>query len=242
MLQVSSDGIEQAQGQALERRARPGDRARSIRSMCPTPCSTGKTSLVAPNSTHSSHAGSVTSRSFLLCTVQRPWMKSKACAAGVVMRGPSHRPPTIRRITGGSGRKPLYGCSDPADHRAPWSSRWSSNRIRRRIRRTASASAGSCATSCGPSTWTRSQPVDGGPAPPGRRESGLALTEWLVTLSGGGGVFVSVIGTIKAWLGGRAGAHKVTVTIDGDTLELSSATAEERAELVETFVRRHQPA
>jgi hypothetical protein len=51
-----------------------------------------------------------------------------------------------------------------------------------------------------------------------------------------------VIGTIKAWLGGRAGAHKVTVTIDGDTLELSSATDAERAELVETFVRRHQPA
>jgi hypothetical protein len=49
-----------------------------------------------------------------------------------------------------------------------------------------------------------------------------------------------VIGTIKAWLGGRAGAHKVTVTIDGDTLELNSATAAERAELVETFVRRHQ--
>ena len=84
--------------------------------------------------------------------------------------------------------------------------------------------------------------VDSGPPPPGSKGVGTALTEWLVTLSGGGGVFVSVIGTIKAWLGGRAGAHKVTVTIDGDTLELSSATAAERAELVETFVRRHQPA
>ena len=85
-------------------------------------------------------------------------------------------------------------------------------------------------------------PVESGPPPPGSKGVGMALTEWLVTLSGGGGVFVSVIGTIKAWLGGRAGAHKVTVTIDGDTLELSSATAAERAELVETFVRRHQPA
>ena len=85
-------------------------------------------------------------------------------------------------------------------------------------------------------------PLDGGPAPPGSKGVATALTEWLVTLSGGGGVFVAVIGTIKAWLGGRAGAHKVSVTIDGDTLELSSATAEERAELVETFVRRHQPA
>ena len=84
--------------------------------------------------------------------------------------------------------------------------------------------------------------VESGPAPPGSKGVGMALTEWLVTLSGGGGVFVSVIGTIKTWLSGRAGAHKVTVTIDGDTLELSNATAEERAELVETFVRRHQPA
>ena len=84
--------------------------------------------------------------------------------------------------------------------------------------------------------------VDAGPPPPGSKGVGAALTEWLVTLSGGGGVFVSVIGTIKAWLSGRAGAHKVTVTIDGDTLELSSATVAERAELVETFVRRHQPA
>ena len=85
-------------------------------------------------------------------------------------------------------------------------------------------------------------PVDSGPPPPGSKGVATALTEWLVTLSGSGGVFVSVIATIRAWLGGRAGAHKVTVTIDGDTLELSSATAAERAELVETFVRRHQPA
>jgi hypothetical protein len=84
-------------------------------------------------------------------------------------------------------------------------------------------------------------PVEGGPAPPGSKGAAGLLTEWLVTLSGSGGVFVTVIGTIKAWLGGRAGAHKITVTIDGDTLELSSATAAERAELVETFVRRHQP-
>ena len=87
------------------------------------------------------------------------------------------------------------------------------------------------------------EPVEGTLPPDGAKSGVLAsLTEWLVTLSGGGGVFVSVIGTITAWLGGRAGAHKVTVTIDGDTLELSSATAAERAELVETFVRRHRTA
>lgn len=84
--------------------------------------------------------------------------------------------------------------------------------------------------------------VDGGAPPPGAKGTATDLTEWLVTLSGGGGVFVTVIGTIRAWLGSRAGAHKITVTIDGDTLELSSATAGERAELVDAFVRRHRPA
>jgi hypothetical protein len=84
--------------------------------------------------------------------------------------------------------------------------------------------------------------VDGA-APPEGAKSGVALslTEWLVTLSGGGGVFVTLIGTLKDWLSRRAGAHKVSVTIDGDTLELSGATPLERAELIETFVRRHQP-
>ncbi len=85
--------------------------------------------------------------------------------------------------------------------------------------------------------------VDGAPPPEGAKSGVvMSLTEWLVTLSGSGGVFVTVIGTVKDWLSRRAGAHKVSVTIDGDTLELSGATPVERAELIETFVRRHQPA
>ncbi len=84
--------------------------------------------------------------------------------------------------------------------------------------------------------------VDGAPPPEGAKSGVvMSLTEWLVTLSGSGGVFVTVIGTVKDWLSRRAGAHKVSVTIDGDTLELSGATPVERAELIETFVRRHQP-
>jgi Effector Associated Constant Component 1 len=85
--------------------------------------------------------------------------------------------------------------------------------------------------------------VDGGPPPDGAKSgAAVSLTEWLVTLSAGGGVFVTVIGTLKDWLSRRGAAHKLTVTIDGDTLELSDATQAERAELIETFVRRHQPA
>jgi len=85
------------------------------------------------------------------------------------------------------------------------------------------------------------EPVDGAPPPDGAKSGALAsLTEWLVTL-GGGGVIAPVLGTIKAWLARGAGSHKVTVTIDGDTLELGRATDAERAEIVDAFVRRHQP-
>ncbi len=78
--------------------------------------------------------------------------------------------------------------------------------------------------------------------PPGSKGPVVeAMTEWLVTLSASGGVFAMLIATVKDWLGRRAGAHKVIVTIDGDTLELSSATSAEQAELVKAFVQRHQP-
>jgi hypothetical protein len=85
------------------------------------------------------------------------------------------------------------------------------------------------------------EPVEGALPPDGAKSGVLvSLTEWLVTL-GGGGVLVPVISGIKAWLARGTGNHKVTVTIDGDTLELGRATDEERAELVDAFVRRHQP-
>jgi hypothetical protein len=81
-----------------------------------------------------------------------------------------------------------------------------------------------------------------GAAPPeGAKGVGASLTELLVTMSAGGGVFVTVIATIKDWLGRRSAGHTVKLTIDGDTLELSGATPVERADLIETFVRRHQP-
>jgi len=85
------------------------------------------------------------------------------------------------------------------------------------------------------------EPVDGALPPDGAKSGAVAsLTEWLVTLAGGG-VLAPVIGTIKAFLTRGAGDHKITVTIDGDTLELGRATDAERSEIVDAFVRRHQP-
>ena len=82
-----------------------------------------------------------------------------------------------------------------------------------------------------------------GPAAPGGSKGvdAAMVTEWVVTLGASGGAFALVVGTVRDWLTRRRGAHKVTVTIDGDTLELEAASPEERAELVTAFVRRHEP-
>jgi hypothetical protein len=86
-------------------------------------------------------------------------------------------------------------------------------------------------------------PVVAGEAPAGSKGADAAsVTELLVTLSASGGVFAMVVATVKDWLGRRSGAHTVSLTIDGDTLELDGATADERAELIATFVRRHERA
>jgi hypothetical protein len=86
-------------------------------------------------------------------------------------------------------------------------------------------------------------PVPAGAAPAGAKGVDAAsVTELLVTLSASGGVFVTVVATVKDWLARRGAGHRITMTIDGDTLRLDGASPAERAQLVETFVRRHQPA
>ncbi|SNS54572.1 hypothetical protein SAMN04488107_2956 [Geodermatophilus saharensis] len=66
-----------------------------------------------------------------------------------------------------------------------------------------------------------------------------SLLDLLITMSGSGGVLVTVLATLQDWLGRRSAAHTVKLTIDGDVLELDGATSAERSALVETFVRRH---
>jgi len=82
--------------------------------------------------------------------------------------------------------------------------------------------------------------VSSGEAPPGAKGVGAEMIEWLVTLSASGGVFATLIATVKDWLGWRAGAHKIKVTIDDDTLELSRPMPAEQAELIQAFIQRHQ--
>lgn len=83
--------------------------------------------------------------------------------------------------------------------------------------------------------------VVGGPAPDGSKGTSDALTVGavVVALSASGGVFTSLVETVRDWLGRSAARHRVSLTIDGDTIELERATAEERRALVDAYVRRH---
>jgi hypothetical protein len=80
----------------------------------------------------------------------------------------------------------------------------------------------------------------GGAVPAGAKAADpITVGALVVALSASGGVFTSLIDTVREWLGRHAGAHRISVTIDGDTLELERASAGQQRELVEAYVRRH---
>jgi hypothetical protein len=61
----------------------------------------------------------------------------------------------------------------------------------------------------------------------------------IVALSAAGGVLPNVIGVVREWLNRQSGCHRVSVCIDGDTIELDRATEDEQHELVDAFVQKH---
>ena len=78
-------------------------------------------------------------------------------------------------------------------------------------------------------------------APPGSKGVDVAaLGDLLVTMSASGGVFATVVATVRNWLARRDDATSVKLTVDGDTLELSRANAAERADLIQAFISNHQ--
>jgi hypothetical protein len=80
----------------------------------------------------------------------------------------------------------------------------------------------------------------GGMAPEGTKTADpVTVGAIVVALSASGGVFTSVIDTLRDWLGRSTRLHRIAVTIDGDTIELERATARQQRELVEAFIRRH---
>ncbi|GIG59779.1 hypothetical protein Lfu02_41510 [Longispora fulva] len=83
-------------------------------------------------------------------------------------------------------------------------------------------------------------PTRGEDAPAGAKGADpVTLGALVVALSASGGVFPTVLDTLRDWLGRQAGRHRISVTIDGDTLELDRATTAQQQALVEAYVRRH---
>ncbi|MFF3326228.1 hypothetical protein [Streptomyces sp. NPDC002889] len=67
----------------------------------------------------------------------------------------------------------------------------------------------------------------------------VTLGAVVVALSASGGVFTALIDTLRDWLGRQSARHRISLTIDGDTIELEHSTAAERQELIEAYIRRH---
>lgn len=82
--------------------------------------------------------------------------------------------------------------------------------------------------------------VPSGSAPEGAKgiDAG-SLSAMVVALSASGGVFATVLNTLRDWLGRNSDNHRISVTIDGDTIELERATADQQRQLVEAYVERH---
>lgn len=80
----------------------------------------------------------------------------------------------------------------------------------------------------------------GGIAPDGAKGTDpVTVGAIIVALSASGGVFTALIETVREWLGHHGRRHRISVTIDGDTLELERATAGQQRELIDTYLRRH---
>jgi hypothetical protein len=61
----------------------------------------------------------------------------------------------------------------------------------------------------------------------------------VVALSASGGVLTGLVALLRDWLGRQPGKHRVTVTIDGDTIELERVSAAQQQALVDAYIRRH---
>lgn len=80
----------------------------------------------------------------------------------------------------------------------------------------------------------------GGPAPDGAKSADpVTVGAIVVALSASGGVFTALIGTLRDWLDRQTGRHRISVTIDGDSIELERPSAEHERDLVAAFLRRH---
>jgi hypothetical protein len=83
------------------------------------------------------------------------------------------------------------------------------------------------------------EPAVGDRAPEDARAvEALLAGALIVRLSQTSEALSSLIGTVRSWLGSHDD-RRVRIELDGDVIELSSATDEERERLVDTWIERH---
>lgn len=82
--------------------------------------------------------------------------------------------------------------------------------------------------------------VPGGTAPAGAKgPDAVTAGALVVALAASGGMFTALVETLRDWLGRQSARHRISLTIDGDTIELDRASATERQNLVDAYIRRH---
>ncbi|MET9315973.1 hypothetical protein ABZX12_29505 [Kribbella sp. NPDC003505] len=77
-------------------------------------------------------------------------------------------------------------------------------------------------------------------APEGSKGDAAAVGAVAVALGGAGGMVPLLIAIVRDWLGRRTAGQRVKLTIGADSIEVDAASVEERRELVEAFLRRHE--
>ncbi|MGW4123159.1 effector-associated constant component EACC1 [Nocardia sp. NPDC004711] len=78
-----------------------------------------------------------------------------------------------------------------------------------------------------------------GTAPGTKVADPITIGAIVLALSASGGVFTTLIETVRDWLGRHPGTHRVTVTIDGESIELEAASGDQQRALVDAYIRRN---
>jgi len=76
--------------------------------------------------------------------------------------------------------------------------------------------------------------------PAGAKGVGGEAASLLVVLAASGGVLTTLIGVLQTWLSRQSGS-RVVLEVDGDRLELTGTTDEERRRALDFWLARHQP-
>jgi hypothetical protein len=82
-------------------------------------------------------------------------------------------------------------------------------------------------------------PVTAQIAPPGAKGAASSVGTLLITLTTTPGVCAVLIETARGWLARHTSAHRIQVTIDGDTIMLEKGSEQERSALIDAYLRRH---